>query len=165
VGKYWHVMGPVFAFVVLVAGLMAFYPWLVRAGWFEAVLDLHAWVFGSIFNLLGQKVYTQGDTIVSSDFAFKIVAECTALVPSLLFAAAVAVFPSSLGPKLWGITLGVLALLVVNTIRIVTLMYIAKLSPDMLELSHLIVWQGLMILAAVGLWVLWTRYVRKGSYA
>ena len=152
-------------FLVLVALMVPLYPWLVGASWFDSVLSLHASLFGSVFRLLGEEVSVNNDTITSASYSFQIVADCTPLAPSLIYIAALAVFPAPWRHRMVGILLGIFALAAVNIVRIVSLMYIAKVNPAVLESIHLIVWQGLMILFAVGLWMVWARRIRSRRYA
>jgi exosortase/archaeosortase family protein len=44
-----------------------------------------------------------------------------------------------------------------NVIRLVSLFYIGTYAPKQLDLFHLLIWQGVMILSVVMLWLFWVR--------
>ena len=71
--------------------------------------------------------------------------------------AALVAFPSRLAHKSLGVLIGVLGLSLVNLARTVSLYYVGAFYPDLLDLSHLVVWQSLMIVFAILLWLLWAR--------
>ena len=78
----------------------------------------------------------------------------------MIFTAAVIYFPSSLKEKLLGLIIGLAGIFVINQIRLVSLFYIGAYAPGIFETAHLLVWQSLMILLAIGLWLIWAyKYV------
>ncbi len=165
VGQVVEIGLPVALFMGMILLILLFYPRVVSASVFEPVLASHASMFGALFGLLGEEVRVSQDTITSSSFAFRIIAECTSLIPTLVLLSAVVVFPAPWRMKMWGAVIGALALAVVNVVRVVALMYTAKFSPSVLEFTHLVVWQGLMILLGVGIWVAWLSYLRRRGLA
>ena len=66
-------------------------------------------------------------------------------------------FPARWSRKLLGVVLGLLAIQVINVVRIVSLFYIGIFAPSAFSASHVYVWQSLIILFAVVLWILWVR--------
>lgn len=108
---------------------------------------------------LGEAVQLDGVFLYSPLLNMRIVAECTAVTPTMVFAAAVIAFPSSISVKLKGLLLGVLALYLINLVRVVSLYYIGTHAPNQAEFAHVVVWQSVMVLIAIGLWSLWAaRY-------
>jgi len=99
--------------------------------------------------------YTVHDDRVAVDIAI----DCNGCWAFVIFVAAVLAFPSTWRAKLWGIGLGVPALWVVNTVRVVSLYYVATYVPSIFEELHLYVWQFLIIAAALALLVLWAEYL------
>jgi len=113
--------------------------------------------------LLGAEGQSVGTIVTSKVFSAEIITECTAIFPIMIFLAAVIAYPSRWKPKLWGIVLGVPAILFVNLIRLVSLFYIGYWFPSIFETAHLLVWQSLIIFFAVLFWLIWVEiFVHRG---
>ncbi len=114
--------------------------------------------------LLGAGGQTAGTIVTSKIFSAEIITECTAIFPIMIFLAAVIAYPSGLKRKLWGIALGLPAILFVNLIRLVSLFYIGYWFPSVFETAHLLVWQSLIIFFAVLFWLIWVEvFVHRGQ--
>lgn len=114
--------------------------------------------------LLGAGGQTAGTVVTSKIFSAEIITECTAVFPIMIFLAAVIAYPSGWRKKLWGIALGVPAILFVNLIRLVSLFYIGYWFPSVFETAHLLVWQSLIIFFAVLFWLVWVEvFVHRGQ--
>ena len=61
--------------------------------------------------------------------------------------------------KLIGVVGGLIAIQVINLIRIVSLFYIGIFFPNHFDDAHIFIWQSLVIVAGVALWVLWAQYL------
>ena len=126
------------------------------------------WTAGStaqVLNLFGASVSTSGTVVGSSPFAYQIVAERTAIGPVILFAGAVIAYPATFKSKLLGIGIGMVLLTALNLVRLVHLFYIGAVFPEYLPMAHFLVWQAVIIIAAIVLWLFWVgRFVRR-SYA
>lgn len=146
----------VFTTVLLVLNLYTdFDSWLNHAT--AAMLAGALW-------LLGAGGQTVGTVVTSKIFSAEIITECTAIFPIMIFLAAVIAYPSGWKKKLWGIVLGVPAILFVNLIRLVTLFYIGYWFPNVFEAAHLLVWQSLIIFFAVLFWLIWVElFVHRGQ--
>ena len=113
----------------------------------------------TVLSLLGEAVRVDGVSLYSPLLNMRIVSECTAITPTIVFSAAILAFPSSIPAKLKGLLLGVVTLYLINLVRVVSLYYIGTHSPDHMEFAHIVVWQSIMILVAIGLWSVWAaRY-------
>ncbi len=113
--------------------------------------------------LLGAGGQAVGTIVTSKVFSAEIITECTAIFPIMIFLAAVIAYPSRWKQKLWGIVLGVPAILFVNLIRLVSLFYIGYWFPSIFETAHLLVWQSLIIFFAVLFWLIWVElFVHRG---
>jgi len=97
--------------------------------------------------------------VSSPRFAVTIYNGCNGLITSLIFIAGVLAFPARTTAKLIGVAGGLLAIQVVNLVRIVSLFYIGIFLPDWFNDAHIFVWQSLVILAGVALWVIWANRV------
>ena len=104
--------------------------------------------------LLGAHGQAKGDLVESTVTSCRIVSECTALYPAVIFVSAVVAAPSTLRQKAWA-GVGVPVLILVNLARIVSLCYIQHWFPGALETAHYVVWQSLMIFFTLLLWLFW----------
>jgi exosortase H (IPTLxxWG-CTERM-specific) len=108
-----------------------------------------------ILNFFGTKAWVEGFTIYSPNFSVEVIPACTGLLPTLLFLTAVFAYPCKLKEKALGIGIAIPAIFLVNLVRMVRLFYIGLYLPGVFEQAHLLIWQPLMIFAAVALWLLW----------
>lgn len=98
-----------------------------------------------------------------SGFAYEISRGCTGFVPAALLATAVAAYPATGRRKLAGLLLGVPLLLGVNLTRLVHLYYLGVHQPQWFETAHRVVWEGIIVLTVLGLWLAWTMWADRGS--
>jgi len=112
---------------------------------------------GAALNLLGQNVTMQGTVIRSSRFAVNIRNGCNGVEAMLIFLAAVLAFPASWKSRLAGLGLGILAIQVVNLIRVVALFLTGIYFPKIFDTSHTVIWQTIVILFGVVLWIFWAN--------
>jgi len=106
--------------------------------------------------LIGMGGHAQGTTVYSEVLPVRIIAECTGIVPILLFTSAVIAYPCRWRPKLLGILLGVPAILLCNLIRLVSLCLVGHWFPEAFEVTHLLVWQSLIVFLTIVVWIVWT---------
>ena len=118
-----------------------------------------------VLNLFGASVSTSGTVVGSSSFAYRIVAECTAIGPAILFAGAVLAYPATLKSKLLGIGVGVVFLTSLNLVRLVSRFYIGAVFPEYLPMAHFLVWQAVIIISAIVAWLFWAERFARSSYA
>ncbi len=114
---------------------------------------------------LGTGVVASGPIIEVSGLQFLTVADCTPLAPIFLVAAAMLVFPSDRRDKIRGIFFGSVILVAINLVRMTSLVYIGIYRPEWLEVAHLLVWQAVMIFAAVVIWLYWLQRLTRGARA
>ena len=143
--------------VAVLGGAVLLYFQLFGTAFIQTISELTAGSSAFTLNLLGADVWTSGTIVASDRFAYNIVAECTAVGPLLLYVGAVLAYPTSLRSKVTGATLGLLIIGGLNIVRLVSLFYIGTYAPHHLNLFHLLIWQGLMILSVVTLWLFWVR--------
>lgn len=158
--RHKSVLKPWLVFVVTYGGLLAIFlsgPFTaVNRAFTTLTTQSTAWAL----RLLGANGHAE-DTIVSSSlFSVKIVSECTAVFPIMIFIAAVAAYPSPWRKRALGIAAGIPILILVNLVRLVSLFYIGHSFPNAFERAHLLVWQSLIIFFTLLLWLVWaTRIV------
>lgn len=108
-------------------------------------------------NLLGQKVHQQGTLIQGPRFAVNIKNGCNGVEAMLIFLAAVLAFPAPWKSKLAGLGLGIVAIQAINLIRVVALYLTGVYFPKVFNASHTVIWQTVVILASVLLWIYWAN--------
>jgi exosortase H (IPTLxxWG-CTERM-specific) len=120
---------------------------------------LIARVSGAVLRLFGESASVTGCVVSSPRFAVTIYNGCNGLITSLIFVSGVLAFPARWTAKLIGVVSGLIAIQVINLIRIVSLFYIGIYFPNHFDDAHIFIWQSLVIVAGVALWVLWAQYL------
>jgi exosortase H (IPTLxxWG-CTERM-specific) len=113
---------------------------------------------GAVLGLLGEDITVTGCDLRSPRFAVTIYNGCNGLIASLVFSAAVIAFPTSWRAKVVGVLAGMLAIQLLNLIRIVSLYFIGAFLPEYFNEAHIVIWQSLVIIAAVAMWIAWARF-------
>jgi len=85
-------------------------------------------------------------TLETIDGLYHVEYQCTGIFYLFVFLGAVAVYPTGLAHKAWGVLAGVPAFFAYSSLRIVLLVVIGHLLPAWLEISHLY----LMVLLNLG---------------
>jgi exosortase H (IPTLxxWG-CTERM-specific) len=117
-----------------------------------------------IVHMIDPTVISRGVVLQQSEppyFGVSIEAGCNGVEATIVLIAAMLAFPSSWKMKLWGLGLGFIAVQGVNLIRIVSLFFIGQWSLKVFEFAHLYMWQALIMLDVLVVWLLWMRYVAK----
>ena len=112
---------------------------------------------GVVLDLLGQNVTMQGTIIRSPRFAVNIKNGCNGVEAMLIFLSAVLAFPAPWRSRLAGLTLGMIAIQIVNLIRVVALFLTGVYFPKLFDTSHTVIWQTVVILFGVLLWIFWAN--------
>jgi exosortase/archaeosortase family protein len=164
-GSYRLAIRSCIIFFVTVGLFIFIYSQIVVTPSFDVILNFTAGATAIVLNLAGMVVEVNGPVVSSSRFAFQIVDICTAIMPMMIFTAAILAFPSRLIEKILGLGLGMIGIFIINEVRLISLFYIGIYAPAIFDTTHLLVWQSLMILFALGLWLLWAyKYVRTASF-
>lgn len=121
------------------------------------VAKVSGWTLG----LLGQDVEMSGTIIRSPRFAVNIQNGCNGVETMLIFLSAVLAFPAPWVSRMAGAVLGVVAIQFVNLIRVVALFFTGAYFPDFFDTSHTVVWQTVVILFGVLLWIFWADRFAK----
>ena len=109
-------------------------------------------------NLFSASVQVDGVLISSPDYSMRIVTECTGLVPMAIIVCAVLAYPGTVKQKAIGATLGLVALFVLNLVRTVSLFFIGgHFSSSFFNTAHFLIWQPVMIVVAIALWLFWVE--------
>ena len=112
-------------------------------------------VTSGVLNMLGHRTVVAGSTVSSGLFGITVVTACTGLFTTGLFLIAVIAYPTGWRSKLVGAGLGVAGIFLLNVVRLVSLYYIGVHLPGLLDPAHQLIWQSVLIVFAVALWLLW----------
>ena len=116
-----------------------------------------------IVHFFDPSVISYGRVLQSAKTGFGVSIEpgCNGVEATIVLLAAMLAFPSSWKMKLWGIGLGFIAVQFVNLLRVVSLFFIGQWDLKVFEFAHLYMWQALIMLDVLVVWLLWMRYVAK----
>lgn len=116
-----------------------------------------------IVHMFDPSVISQGRVLQSAKTGFGVSIEpgCNGIEAAVVLIAAIIAFPSSWKMKLWGIGLGFVAVQAVNLIRVVSLFFLGQWNMQVFEFAHLYMWQALIMLDVLVVWLLWMRFVAK----
>lgn len=117
-------------------------------------------VSGAVLNAIGEKSEVEGTEIRSSSFGVNIENGCNGVETALLFGAAVLAFPASWTRRLLGLAAGFFAIQALNLFRVVTLVWIGIHRPALFNSSHTVIWQSVVVLFGVLLFLLWASRQR-----
>ena len=101
----------------------------------------------------------EGRVIRSTEngFAVSIEAGCNGVEALIILFAALFAFPAALKYKIWGFVVGFFAIQILNLVRIISLFYLGQWSMTAFEWFHLYLWQALLVLDALVVWLIWLR--------
>ena len=86
---------------------------------------------------------------------------CNGVEACIILASAMLAYPASWRAKAVGLVLGVLAVQAVNVLRIITLYYLANWNTDAFNFAHYYLWQALIMIDVIVVWLLWIRWVSR----
>ena len=147
-------------FVVVLAVLfgLELTPWAQQ--WFVVPwTNALAAISTSIVTMFDPNVMASGKVIRSATngFAVSIEAGCNGVEATLVLLAAMLAFPAPWRHKVVGFVIGVLAVQLLNIVRVISLFYLGQWNFEAFEWAHLYVWQGLIMLDVLIVWVIWVR--------
>jgi len=117
-----------------------------------------------IMQLFDADVSSHGDIIASKSnaaHAVKIAAGCNGVEAVIILFSAIFAFPSKFKYKIYGFVLGFFGIQVLNVVRIISLYYLLQWDKNWFDWFHLYLWQALIILDALIIWLVWLRYLPK----
>ncbi len=151
-------------FVVLLAVLfgLELTPWVQDwfvIPWTNALAAISTW----IVTLFDGNVVATGKVMRSSTngFAVSIEAGCNGVEATLVLLAAMLAFPAPWKHKVVGLVIGVVAVQLLNILRVISLFYLGQWNYDVFEWAHLYVWQALIMLDVLVVWLIWVRRVPR----
>lgn len=121
----------------------------------EMIAHISVWVV----KLFDDNVISHGVILqqVESGFSVSIQSGCNGVEAVLVLVAAILAFPAPWKFKFWGIISGFFAVELLNIVRIISLFYLGQWNPVIFEWAHLYVWQALIMLDVLIIFLLWLR--------
>jgi exosortase H (IPTLxxWG-CTERM-specific) len=99
----------------------------------------------------------------NSGFAVSIEAGCNGVEATIVLVAAILAFPAPWTRKLAGLAIGIVAVQGLNIVRVISLFYLGQWNFNVFEWAHLYVWQALIMLDVLIVWLLWVRTLPRVS--
>lgn len=164
---------PIIKFIGITVGSLVIFFLLLKSAFFERhfVAPYTEFVASSgraALRLLGIQAHGTGSLIASPEFSVNIMNVCNGLEVTAIFFATVMGFPARWRYKLLGLGIGYPLIYLINIIRIVVLFILGFKMPDIFEDVHYYYAQAFVIIATVGVWLIWvslfSAYGSKSSH-
>lgn len=128
--------------------------WLVIP-WTNALASISA----DIVRLFDPQVIAEGKILQSADrnFAVSIEAGCNGVEATIVLIAAILSFPAPWKRRMLGLAIGVVAVQGLNIVRVISLFYLGQWNFDAFDFAHRYVWQALIMLDVLIVWLIWVR--------
>ncbi|MBS0508655.1 MAG: exosortase H [Proteobacteria bacterium] len=92
-------------------------------------------------------------------FGVSIEPGCNGIEACIVLFAAIMAYPAHWRHKVMGIAAGFAAVQGVNVLRVISLFYLGQWRTDVFNFAHEYLWQGLIMLDVLVVWLLWVRVV------
>jgi len=93
----------------------------------------------------------------TTGFGVRIERGCNGVEALIILFAAIFAFPAPFKSKIIGFVIGFFAIQGLNLVRIISLFYLGQWNQVAFEWFHLYLWQALIILDALVVWLIWLR--------
>lgn len=125
------------------------------------IADISVW----IVLLFDDNVVATGNVIrdATNGFGVRIERGCNGLEALIILFSAIFAFPAPFRYKMLGFAIGFFAIQALNLVRIISLFYLGQWSYPVFEWFHLYLWQALIILDALVVWLIWLRKMPRTS--
>ena len=127
------------------------------------IADISVW----IIQLFDDDVIATANVIrdKASGFGVRIERGCNGVEALIILFAAIFAFPAPFKNKLLGFAVGFIAIQALNLVRIISLFYMGQWNQVAFEWFHLYLWQALIILDALVVWLVWLRTLPQARAA
>lgn len=125
------------------------------------IADISVWIVSAFDN----DVLAAGNVIRDkvSGFGVRIERGCNGLEAVIILFSAIFAFPAPLRSKFIGFIIGFFAIQLLNLVRIISLFYLGQWNYTAFEWFHLYLWQALIILDALVVWLIWLRTLPRND--
>lgn len=115
----------------------------------------------NLFNVRSSLKGTTINLLEGTQAKFVIIPDCTGIYPFIILVGFILAYPSKLKKKLWGILYAGILSLIVNYIRLITLLSIGERSFEAFQYTHIFIWQTTFILLVVFYFLWWIKWSKK----
>lgn len=129
--------------------------------WTEALTRISA----GLITLFDPHVAAFGKVLQSTTggFAVSVEAGCNGVEAAIILIAAMLAFPAPWRHRALGILAGLCAVQALNIVRVVSLFYLGQWNLRAFEWAHLYLWQALIMLDVLVVWLVWIRMLPPPS--
>ncbi len=130
----------------------------------NALISFTAKSTNALLNLFGVRTSLRGNTIAllsGTQTKLQIIPDCTGIYPFIIMVGFILAYPSKLKNKLLGILFGGILSLLVNYIRLITLIVVAEKSYDTFQYLHIFIWQTTFIILVIFYFLWWINWSKK----
>jgi exosortase H (IPTLxxWG-CTERM-specific) len=141
-------------------------PWSQQyfvAPWTDTLASFSAW----LVTLFDPNVAASGKILRNTvnGFAVSIESGCNGVEATIVLVAAILAFPAPSRHRLIGLAAGIAAVQGLNVIRVISLFYLGQWDIGVFEWAHLYVWQALIMLDVLIVWLIWVRTLPAAGHA
>ena len=125
------------------------------------IADISVW----LVLLFDDNVLASGNVIrdMTTGFGVSIERGCNGLEAVIILFSAMFAFPAPWKHRFVGFIIGFFAIQLLNLVRIISLFYLGQWNYTAFEWFHLYLWQALIILDALVVWLIWLRKLPRKS--
>lgn len=118
-----------------------------------------AWVCVQLVSWMDPSITAYGKVLMNAQSGFGVSIEpgCNGVEACIVLVAAMLAYPAQWSHRLLGIAIGILAIQALNIVRIVSLFYLGQWNMDWFSFAHEYLWQALIMLDALFVFMLWAR--------
>lgn len=127
--------------------------------------DLLASFSGLLISIAQPNVTVVKNVIIDelTHVAVSVLPGCNAVEACGLLISGMLSFPTTWKARICGALTGTVAVQSVNILRIISLFFLAGWSETMFEFAHKYIWQALIMLDVLIVWLLWIRYLFRNE--
>jgi exosortase H (IPTLxxWG-CTERM-specific) len=131
--------------------------------WTNSLARMSAW----LMTTFDADVVSQGRVLQSqrTGMGVSIEAGCNGVEAAIILIGAMTAFPAPWRHKLMGMAIGIAAVQAANLLRVISLYYLNLWNKEAFEFAHLYLWQALIMLDVLIVWLLWMRSVARHAGA
>lgn len=127
------------------------------------IYTLQPWNAKPVINPDGTTALNTDGSPYVQPWAIEIAPGCNGLEAVAILIAALIAFPATWRQRAIGFVIGFFAIQILNQVRIISLFYIGMWDMRWFDWFHLYLWQALIILDALIVWLLWLRWITRDN--
>lgn len=118
-----------------------------------------AWFCVQLMSWMDPSITAYGKVLMNAQSGFGVSIEpgCNGVEACIVLIAAMLAYPARWSPRMLGIGCGIMAIQALNIVRIVSLFYLGQWNMDWFRFAHEYLWQALIMLDALFVFMLWAR--------